>query len=118
MNKIFLGGYTEANWDQSGNYKHDINSFLFSLVNVSKKPLKIKYSGSNAIHCSSGYGPTFGGGHDMYISSDSNANSSSYSNLGSSFKDPQHTYGSNEAKNFLAGSYNFQVGEIEVYRKL
>ena len=82
-------------------------------------PLKMTSSGGkHSIYCNSSNGPTFGGGHDLYISSDSNANSSSYSNLGHTFNNTQYTYGSNEAKNFLAGSYNFQVGEIEVYRKL
>ena len=76
----------------------------------------MKYSGTSySNYCASGYGPTFGGGHDFYISSDSNTNNSSYSNLGHSYKNPNYSYNTNEAKNFLAGAYNFQVGEIEVY---
>jgi hypothetical protein len=34
--------------------------------------------------------------------------------LGFSYKSP-FTYGSNEAKNYLAGSYNFSVSEIEIF---
>ena len=41
----------------------------------------------------------------------------SYSNLGDYFKHPQYVRGTNEAKAFLAGSYTFQLDEIEVYQK-
>ena len=40
---------------------------------------------------------------------------SSYSDLGLSFTYPDYAYGFNEAQPFLAGSYNFQVIEVEVY---
>jgi hypothetical protein len=30
---------------------------------------------------------------------------------------PEYAYGSNEAQSFLAGSFNFQVSEIEVFKK-
>lgn len=51
----------------------------------------------------------------IVISSESNANNNSYSNLGSSYITPLGIHGSNEARNFLAGSYNFTVSEIEVF---
>jgi hypothetical protein len=73
---------------------------------------------NNAIYCQSNYGPTFGAGHDFMISDSSNNNRNSYSNLGHSYKFDKHTYGSNEAKMFLAGSYNFQVQEIEVFQNI
>jgi hypothetical protein len=47
----------------------------------------------------------------------SNINVVSFSNLGHSYTHPDYRQGSNEAKSFLAGSYNFQVTEIEVYTK-
>ena len=51
-----------------------------------------------------------GGGHDLYLSDNCNANNSSYSNL-------SHSYGNNQGGNTtsLAGSYNFVVDEIEVF---
>jgi hypothetical protein len=70
-----------------------------------------------AIYCPSNYGPTFGGGHDFHISDNSNTNKDSYSNLGYSYSHPDYAYGSEEAKSFLTGTYNFQVSEIEVYTK-
>jgi hypothetical protein len=87
------------------------------LINNLNKPLKIKCSNDFAIYCQINYGPTFGRGHDFRIADYSNTNSDSYSYLGSSYVHPDHNKGSNEAKSFLAGSFYFQVSEIEVYTK-
>ena len=87
------------------------------LINLENKPLKMKWSNGDGIYCNSSYGPTFGGGHDLCISHNSNTNTGSYSNLGHSYTHPYYAYESNEAKSFLAGSLNFQVSEIEVYTK-
>jgi hypothetical protein len=108
-----FGGYTAQAWDSSGVYKVDPNAFLFSLVNPSSTPtlLKVLNNGTNAIFCNSGYGPTFGGGHDFHISYSSNC----YSNLGSSFTTSGITYNTSSAQSYLAGSYNFQYTEIEVF---
>jgi hypothetical protein len=64
-------------------------------------------NGADAIWCSSWHGLIFGAGHDILIASDSNSNQESYSNLGPSYghADPS----------ILAGSYNFQTLEIEVF---
>ena len=62
---------------------------------------------SYAILASSGYGPLFGGGHDLHICDNSNTSGESYSNFGNSYKHPNYVHGSNEAKSFFAGSYNF-----------
>ncbi len=70
-----------------------------------------------AISGNSSFGPTFGGGLDIYIADKSNVNMSNYSNLGFTYKHPHYSYGSMEAKNFLAGSYNFQTLEMEVFQK-
>jgi len=55
--------------------------------------------------------------NDLHIADKSNININSFSNLGHSYTHPDFVYGSNEARSFLAGSYNFQVSEIEVYTK-
>ena len=48
----------------------------------------------------------FGSGNDLYISDDCNINTNSRSNLGDSYESPNgYAYGSNEARNYLAGSY-------------
>ena len=68
-----------------------------------------------AICCTSSYGPTFGGGLDIYISSDSNSNTTSYSNFGHTYKHADYQCGTEKAKSILAGSYNFQTLEVEVF---
>ena len=114
-----FGGFTIAAWDSSGQYKQDANAFIFSLVNQDNKPIKmIIIEPQHAIYCRSDYGPTFGSGHDIYIASNSNANATSFSNLGQTYKHPQYAQGTPQAQSFLAGSYNFQVNEIEVYAKI
>jgi hypothetical protein len=37
--------------------------------------------------------------------------------LGKSYKHPQYAFGTKEADTFLAGSCQFQLAEIEVYKK-
>lgn len=63
------------------------------------------------------YHVTFGGGHDIYLCDNCNTTNSSYSNFGHTYKCPDgFAYGSNEAKNYFAGSYNFMTDEIEVFK--
>ena len=114
-----FGGFTYATWDGANVWKLDLNAFIFSLVNADKKPLKIKYDNipnpNNTIYCSATYGPYFGNAPSFSIASNANANSTSASSLGANFKHPEYEFNSNEAKQFLAGSNNFQIREIEVY---
>jgi len=106
-----FGGYTQADWSGYYSYQYDSNAFLFSLVNSYNIPVKMLVTNpQNAIYTSQYYGPTFGGGHDLYINSDS---SYGYSSLGNSYQVPSFlTYSS---QSFLAGSYSFKPIEIEVY---
>lgn len=116
-NGNIFGGYTEQDWTHTNGFKNDVNSFIFSLVNKENKPLVMKPQNQTLIYCNSRFGPTFGNGHDIHISSNSNGNTLSYSNLGISYKHPNYENGSNEAESFLAGSFYFQTVEIEVYTK-
>jgi hypothetical protein len=118
-NDNVFGGYTEQTWNQigtCGHYKADPNSFIFSLINKLNKPLKIESFNNYSICCNSSYGPVFGA-YDLSIANNSNTNTTSSSNLGLSYTHPDYAFESNEAKSFLAGSYKFQVSEIEVYTK-
>lgn len=114
-----FGGYTEASWDGDW-YKQDPAAFLFSLTNKENSPVKLKQKENNqySIMAWPNSGPRFGNGHDIFIISDSNTNTNSYSNLGRSYVHSAYAEGSNEAKSFLAGSYQFQTAEIEVYQKV
>ena len=99
----------------STGYTNCTESFIFSLVNPSgagptKLPLKGTSNG-NGIYCNSGYGPTFGGNHDLYISSEAHANSNSYSNVNHTYQCPP----GGAATTFLTGNSNFVANELEVF---
>lgn len=114
-NGNIFGGYTEADWSGSG-YKSDSNAFIFSFINLDKKPLKMKCKNpNNAIYCFPRCCATFGEkDSDIFICSNSNTIIGSHSNLGHSYSLP-NSY--KQAKSFLAGSFNFLISEIEVYTK-
>mmetsp|Transcript_7087 Transcript_7087/g.6342 ORF Transcript_7087/g.6342 Transcript_7087/m.6342 type:complete len:127 (+) Transcript_7087:1231-1611(+) len=65
-----------------------------------------------AIYGYSTYGPSFGGGHDLYISDNCNTNNGCYSNFNHTY-DAKDQSGNNQSA--LAGAYNFTVEEIEVF---
>ena len=68
------------------------------------------------MYCGSSYGPTFGGGHDIYIHSYASSNSYSYSSLGYTYSPPSgYSYSSTFAQTFLAGSYKFTPDEVETF---
>jgi hypothetical protein len=117
-NSVF-GGLTSAQWTSDWGYIYDSNAFIFSLRR-SGNSNKERFNVTNpdyAIYSYYWYGPTFGGGNDIYVSDNSNKNSNSYSNFVHSYQLPQNlTSWSDEAKNYLAGSYTWQTTEIEVYQ--
>jgi hypothetical protein len=118
-NNYIFGGYTEAKWDSS-DLRTDKNTFLFSLVNKDKSPIKmnINKNDDRAIYCMASFGPIFGSGHDICISDGCNLNSDSYSKLGGSFVHPDYLNDAEQAKCFLACESNFKVAEIEVFQKI
>ena len=109
--------------DSSNKYQYDSKAFLFSLVNKPGwAPVKLPQTGtysSNRVYSvffRSWYGPTFGGGFDIYISNSASSNSNSYSNLGHTYSPPSgHSYGSTFAQTFLAETYNFTPDEVETF---
>ena len=111
-----FGGYTEQEWSGEWVDKSDATAFIFSFINQENKPLVMRNNNSGkAIYCSSIRGPVFG--EDFYIYSNSHKNNYSYSEISHCYTHPQYASGSNEAKSFLAGSYNFSTTEIEVFTK-
>jgi hypothetical protein len=121
-NGFIFGGYTSACWESChpAQWKFDSNAFLFSLTNKENEPCKMKIKSNKhqyAIYCNLDYGPTFGGGGDIEIASNSNANKESFTFLGWAYKHPKYVAGTNKAESFLAGEFNFQLSEIEVYQK-
>ena len=120
-NGNIFGGYAAVDWTPvyfSLCFKRDPNAFLFSLVNKDNQPIKLKCNRNGfAIFCNHYYSATFGGcSHDLCIAGKANVNQTSYSNLGHIYLHPKYAYGSAEAKSFLAGSFKFQISEIEVFQ--
>jgi hypothetical protein len=112
--KYIFGGFTTQDWGGSGVYKYDLNAFLFSLVNPYNISVILNITKPEyAIYAYNYYGPTFGGGHDIYFYGGSNDSVSGYSNLGNSYKLSSNIY---NTQSFLTGSYQIAASEIEVYQ--
>ena len=60
-----FGGFTTIPWSSTGGYKPDEKAFLFSLDAKKKYPIA---NANGAVYHIEGQGPTFGRGHDFYIS--------------------------------------------------
>jgi hypothetical protein len=115
---FIFGGFTSVSWDSTSGCKSDPNAFLFSFTNKNNRPVKMKvdpYRHEYAIYCHSELGPTFG--DDITIFTNANTTMDSCSRLGDSYTRPQYAYGINGASTLLAGSFKFQLDEIEVYQK-
>jgi hypothetical protein len=107
-----------VSWGSPANYKSDPNAFIFSLTNKDNKPTEMKVNPNrheSAIGCHSELGPTFGFVGDIYKNNNANTTMNNYSYLGHTYL--QYAHGTNEAQSFLAGSFHFQLDEIEVYQK-
>ena len=118
-NGNIFGGYTDLPWSSPTKITDyiDNNAFIFSLVNEKNQPfISMPKNKEGSISCVSHCGPAFGKkslNRDLYIYSDSNINTESYSLLGNSF---ELTGISRDDEFILAGSEHFKTVEIEVYR--
>ena len=112
-----FGGFTAAAWKSDNTYSSDSTAFIFSLRrNGAITNYKLRFESSDyAIYGDSSYGPTFGGGHDIYICDQSNIYPWSYSEI-YSYTPPTYPSGSN-SRTFLTGGFqNWRTTEIEVYQ--
>ncbi|KAJ6227554.1 hypothetical protein M0813_09793 [Anaeramoeba flamelloides] len=125
-NKSLFGGFAAIDWDSNGGYRQSTGnkSFLFSLISLDpnfKEPLKMpiyQNKKNREIYCDKNYGIFFGNGHDLSLGfNNRNMNKYNKSNLGNTYKAPfGYTRGSNEAHNFLAGSYcDWDIFQIEIF---
>ena len=110
-----FGGYTDTRWNESKSWIPDNKAFLFSLINKDSNPVKIKCSRSFSAVSSGSWIQQYG--HDLYLSSNSNVITESWSNLGFAYKHPSYVYDSTQAGEFLPGSEFFKTLEIEMYIK-
>jgi hypothetical protein len=103
--KVF-GGFMPDAWTSRNNYINTRNSWVYSITAKAKYTMNdpntyAQYGGYDYYT----YGPTYGGGHDIYLATDFTSNSN-YCNR-HSYNFPDNTT--------LTGGYNFQLEEIEVY---
>lgn len=107
-----FGAFSSADWGSQGAYINDPNSFLFTIKNQHNiSPIKIGLNQSlvgYALYAHPQYGPTFGGGHDIYTHI---GNRSGYVNKWG------YTVGLPRDDLFTGkGPYNpFTIDDIEVY---
>ena len=64
----------------------------------------------HGINCGVSYGPTFGGGHDLHVSTNANISGASYSDLGHTYQLP-----AGQQSAFFTGARNFYVTDYEVF---
>ena len=108
---IKFGGYSTQSWSQStcgASNSRAPCSFIFNLSNKKRYDL-IDQLNTSAIGRSNTYGPTFGEGHDLYISDECR------SNANSKCKKSSYNTGNNNLF-VLSGSTNFQVSIYEVFK--
>jgi len=129
--KVF-GGYSDQTWNGSYHPKTSEKSWLFSIDEKQKFPIM---PGKISMYTHENNGPCFGSGHDLYLylshkNEAPETSKQSYSSLGSAYlfepnqksrRRAKHTeasdkYGNNSlAKTILAGAYQFDLEEVEVY---
>ena len=102
--------------DSSNTYGSSSIAFIFSLRNKEGlAPFKsIVIDSQRAIYRGSGYGPTFGTGHQIYIANNANSNSNSYTDFGqyNCYSVPS---GVQSKYTILAGTNYFTPDEVEVF---
>ncbi|KAJ5067064.1 pep-cterm sorting domain-containing protein [Anaeramoeba ignava] len=111
---FIFGGFTQVGFKSAnGERINDSNAFIFSLRNDKgdRIPAKFTYKQNSAIYSGLSYGPHF---NDFILGSNLQPG---YSNFGICYNLPNGiTYQSNEARSYLAGSYDkWVVDELESY---
>ncbi|CDW76598.1 UNKNOWN [Stylonychia lemnae] len=108
-----FGGYSSIGWRNQGDWVRDENAFVFSLT---KKTKHEQYQHQEqALYFTDTFMLWFG--YDFMIYSNCDKNPNTNSSLGTTYKLPEGiAVGSVEGKSYLAGSFNFTVKEMEVYR--
>jgi hypothetical protein len=109
---VLIGGYAGTSWSGSG-YQFDTSNFLFSLTRGYQIMAGTGISTTGQYAQNNSYGPTFGGGHDLFID---NTMSVGYCNLGFSYACQSGTYSSSTCHNDFCGSYDsWTITELEVW---
>ena len=109
-NGYIFGGYNNNSWSTAG-YVGTSTAWLYSVTRNTKHSY-YRYP-QYGTYNSSSYGPTWGGGHDMYHQSSMTSGSS---NLGYTYRcQSGASYGNSSCRSWLAGTNSWSVAELEVY---
>ncbi|CAF2666924.1 unnamed protein product [Rotaria sp. Silwood2] len=115
-NNYLFGGYTAIPWaSDKYAYKNDATAFLFTLTNPHNIP-PTKYiinpdKTGYAVYHHHGSGPTFGSGHDIFLTNASNSNILNYTEFPGSYLDT-----TGKGNTTFTGGRNFTVCDIEVFK--
>jgi len=109
-NGYLIGGYAASQWNGTG-YSGNSTCFLFSLTTNFKH---VWYRYGNYQYNHPNLGPTWGGGHDLYVNG---TLSSGYANLGYDYMCRTGSYGSSTCQDDFAGSHSFDIADMEVFRR-
>ena len=95
-------------------YSTSSKSFIFSLLDEEGlAPFKSMVTNTSfSVYRGSSCGPTFGGGHDIYIADNANQNPNSYTNFGTFYSLPNNV---TDRYTILAGTRYFSPDEVEVF---
>jgi hypothetical protein len=103
---LIFGGYADVSWSSDVGYVTSSTAFLFQI-----RPAMLSFGldmPQHGFYHRSDYGPTFGGGHDLHISSGAMNNTGSYSN--------QHGYAMSSNNQLNNGERHFQVKDYVVLK--
>lgn len=103
---LIFGGYADVSWSSDGGTITSSTAFLFQI-----RPAMLSFGIDRQTHGyyhNRDYGPTFGGGHDLYISSGAMNNTDSYVH--------KYSYATSSYRQLNNGVRNFQVRDYIVFK--
>jgi hypothetical protein len=110
-----IGGYTRMSWSRNNQYMPSYDTFLFQVDNgynvLAGTGVHSTYTG--AIYVYNSYGPTYGQGHDWYVSTNMQTG---YIQFGHTYKCRTGNYGTNTCRNDFGITYSsWAIQEAEMW---
>lgn len=115
-----IGGYNPQSWSSINSYNNvanvaDRSAFIFNLTDGVKAAQRSDLQGAYQTYNRNSYGPTFGGGHDIYVDSTLStgySNGYSYRNVAAAVS----YFGSRSIVDQTRQNTQFTVGALEVFK--
>jgi hypothetical protein len=114
-----IGGYDPLSWNSFGGYNYsspaNFDAFIFNLTDTVKRNQVNMYQTYN----SSSVGPTFGGGHDIWVDFNLNFGQSLGFTYGAGYNELTNVSGADLYRSIVDGSSfdggNMKIGALEVF---